>query len=161
MPTLGVLAPTLTKARVFSELVVSSMKKVLCRMNQPSPMNHLPGSSNTAAAGVSSKPDTPEFTSLEQTSALVVTWITVPPGQEASELAGKLVDTGRAACVNIIPGVTSVYKWQGKVENDQEALLMVKTRRDLLPELTKVPRANRPVPTLCYAHRSGRLTPLL
>ena len=33
-----------------------------------------------------------------------------------------------AACVNIIPGITSVYEWEGKIEKDQEMLLMIKTR---------------------------------
>ena len=38
-----------------------------------------------------------------------------------------------AACVNIIPGISSVYVWEGKVENDEELLMMIKTRTDVVP----------------------------
>ena len=41
-----------------------------------------------------------------------------------------------AACVNIIPGVTSVYEWEGKIENDSELILMIKTRTSLVTNLT-------------------------
>lgn len=42
-----------------------------------------------------------------------------------------------AACVNIVGGVLSVYRWQGKVEENDETLLIVKTRRDLLGRLNE------------------------
>ena len=38
-----------------------------------------------------------------------------------------------AACVNIIPGISSVYVWEGKVENDEELLMMIKTRTEVVP----------------------------
>ena len=41
-----------------------------------------------------------------------------------------------AACVNIVPGITSVYRWQGAVHRDAELLLVVKTRAELLEALT-------------------------
>jgi periplasmic divalent cation tolerance protein len=43
-----------------------------------------------------------------------------------------------AACVNIIPGIISVYEWEGKIENDDECLLMIKTRTSRIEDLTKV-----------------------
>ena len=49
-----------------------------------------------------------------------------------------------AACVNIIPGITSVYEWEGKVENDSELLLMIKTRSSRVPELTEFVTKNHP-----------------
>ena len=49
-----------------------------------------------------------------------------------------------AACVNIIPGITSVYEWEGKIENDSELLLMIKTRSSRLPELTEFVTKNHP-----------------
>jgi len=75
-----------------------------------------------------------------EAAEFVVVYITAPPassGVEAQELAGDLVKSGLAACVNIMPSVSSVYQWQGKIESDEESLLMVKSRKDLLPQLTK------------------------
>jgi len=48
-----------------------------------------------------------------------------------------LVETRLAASVNIIPEVTSVYRWQGKVETDTEAKLIIKTSAQVVSELTK------------------------
>lgn len=50
------------------------------------------------------------------------------PDTEASEsLAAFLVENKFAACVNILPGIKSVYQWQGKIEQDAEQLLVIKT----------------------------------
>lgn len=52
---------------------------------------------------------------------------TCPDEQSANTIAAALVESGHAACVNIVPGLTSVYRWQGRVERDSELLLLVKT----------------------------------
>ncbi len=57
-----------------------------------------------------------------------VCFITASSAQEARNLAYQLVQSGVAACVNQVPGVTSVYTWKGKVEESQEILLIAKTR---------------------------------
>jgi periplasmic divalent cation tolerance protein len=54
---------------------------------------------------------------------------TCPAGESAAELARLLVEERLAACVNIVPGVTSVYPWQGRIETGQESLLLIKTGR--------------------------------
>lgn len=59
--------------------------------------------------------------------ALVVL-VTAPPDR-APELARGLVEAGVAACVNVVPGVRSIYRWQGAVHDDAEALLVIKTTR--------------------------------
>jgi len=46
----------------------------------------------------------------------------------ANKLADQLINANLAACVNIVPGLTSVYKWEGKIEHDQELLLVIKTK---------------------------------
>ena len=48
----------------------------------------------------------------------------------AKKIAADLVDTGEAACVNIIPGIRSIYRWEGKVQDEGEYLLLVKTTSD-------------------------------
>ena len=52
-------------------------------------------------------------------------------------IASMLVEHKLAACCNLIPGLTSIYEWQGKVEKDEELLLMIKSTQIALPELTK------------------------
>lgn len=52
---------------------------------------------------------------------------TVPDRDTATRLAGALVEQQLAACVNIIPAVTSVYRWEGRVQQDDELLLIFKT----------------------------------
>jgi periplasmic divalent cation tolerance protein len=58
-------------------------------------------------------------------SELVVVLVTAPE-PEAPALARALVERGVAACVNVLPGVRSVYRWQGAVETSTEALLVAK-----------------------------------
>jgi uncharacterized protein involved in tolerance to divalent cations len=70
----------------------------------------------------------------EQTDACVVL-VTTPSAEVSHALARSLVTSQLAACVNILPAVTSVYSWQGALQEDSEQLLVVKTRRQLLSNL--------------------------
>lgn len=54
---------------------------------------------------------------------------------DAAALARTLVDERLAACVNILPTMTSVYRWQGKVEQDREQQIVIKTATDRVPAL--------------------------
>jgi len=67
----------------------------------------------------------------------LVVLMTAGSQEEAEKIAASLVRTMLAACVNIIPGITSVYRWQDEVQRDQEWLLLAKTRRDVLDDLTR------------------------
>jgi len=75
---------------------------------------------------------------------LVLVLCTVPDEATAQNLAKGLVEERLAACVNAIPGLTSVYRWQGKVEIDSEVQLLIKTRRGRFDELAKWLEANHP-----------------
>ncbi len=55
--------------------------------------------------------------------------------EEAHRIAQALVEKRLAACVNIVPGVESVYQWQGKVESAVEWLLVIKTTAAVFPRL--------------------------
>jgi len=55
--------------------------------------------------------------------------------ETAQRIAQELVKQKLAACVNILPGVTSIYRWQGNIESGNELLLLAKTRNEHLPEL--------------------------
>lgn len=63
---------------------------------------------------------------------------TVPTLEKARELAGLLVFEGLAACVSILPGLESHYRWQGAQETAKELLLLIKTRMALYKKLEKV-----------------------
>ena len=62
-------------------------------------------------------------------TALLLTLTTLPDRECALRLAETLVDQGLAACVNILPAVTSVYQWQGKRESAEEVLMLIKTTK--------------------------------
>ena len=62
------------------------------------------------------------------TSAVVVL-STAGSADEAERIATALVEERLAACVNLVPGLTSIYRWQGAVERASEILLVIKTRR--------------------------------
>lgn len=55
--------------------------------------------------------------------------------EEAERLARGLVERRLAACVNVLPGVRSFYRWQGRIESDPELLLLIKTTRDRVEAL--------------------------
>lgn len=71
-------------------------------------------------------------------------FVTAPNTDVAKTIAGGLVTNKLAACVNIVPGVISVYEWEGKIENDSEVLMMIKTRTTRIPELTEFVKKNHP-----------------
>lgn len=58
---------------------------------------------------------------------LLVVLCTCPDGAVATRIATALVEQGLAACVNRVPGVRSVYRWEGHVQDDAEVLLVIKT----------------------------------
>ncbi len=62
------------------------------------------------------------------TDALVVL-VTTPTAEKAAEIARAVVDERLAACGNVVPGLRSIYRWQGKVHDDAEVLLLLKTTR--------------------------------
>jgi len=73
-----------------------------------------------------------------------VVYVTAPDSTVADKLAGQLVSEGLAACVNIVPGLTSVYRWKGEICKDSELLLIIKTSNRLLESLVPFVKANHP-----------------
>jgi periplasmic divalent cation tolerance protein len=65
----------------------------------------------------------------------VVVLVTGPAGDEMRTLAEQVVSARLAACVNLVDGVVSVYRWEGAVQTDREVLAVMKTTRDRLPAL--------------------------
>ena len=74
----------------------------------------------------------------------LIVFSTFPDVEQARLAAHKLIEQGVAACVNIVPSVTSVYRWQGKVEEAGEALLLMKTTDAAYPRLESALKACHP-----------------
>jgi periplasmic divalent cation tolerance protein len=67
--------------------------------------------------------------------AYVVVFITTSSYEEARKIADALIAQKKAACVNIVPMVNSLFRWKGKIEEAEESLLVVKTRAKLLHDI--------------------------
>ncbi len=67
----------------------------------------------------------------------IAVFITAPDKEEASRLADMLVERNLAACVQILPAIESVYRWQGKIERQPEVLLIAKTIATKFAELER------------------------
>ena len=68
----------------------------------------------------------------------VVVLITAANEEEARSIAEPLLNQRKAACVNIVPKVNSLFWWEGKLDSAQESLLIVKSRASLLPEIVEI-----------------------
>jgi periplasmic divalent cation tolerance protein len=71
----------------------------------------------------------------------IAVFITAPDKDEALRLAEMLVERNLAACVQILPAIESVYRWQGQIERQPEALLIAKTIAAKFAELEREVRA--------------------
>lgn len=65
----------------------------------------------------------------------LIVFVTTPNNEEAARIADALVSERLAACVNIVPAIESVYRWEGKVTRDREALMIIKTTDERYAEL--------------------------
>jgi len=63
-------------------------------------------------------------------------YITAASPEEAHRIGRALVEARLAACANILPGMRSIYRWQGAIEEAQETVLIAKTRQELVEPLT-------------------------
>ena len=69
---------------------------------------------------------------------------TIGTQEQAQTLAEQLVNAGLCACVNILPKIQSVYRWQGKLEHGDEHLLLIKTRQERVDTVFELIKANHP-----------------
>lgn len=78
---------------------------------------------------------------------IIICLVTCPSRDVASGLAKTLVDSQLAACVNIVPGLESVYRWKGEICIDEEALLIIKSTASAKDALKKAVLDNHPYET--------------
>jgi periplasmic divalent cation tolerance protein len=70
----------------------------------------------------------------------IIVLITAGSEEEAHKIGESLVKGKKAACVNIVPGVDSLFWWEGKIDSVHESLLLVKTKASLFPEIVELVR---------------------
>ena len=68
---------------------------------------------------------------MQENDKPVLIYSTFPTAEAAAEAGHELVAARLAACVNIIPGMRSIYRWEGKIAQDSEAVMIIKTRASL------------------------------
>jgi periplasmic divalent cation tolerance protein len=68
-------------------------------------------------------------------SDVLVVLCTLPPGDAAAAIARTLVEERLVACVNLLPGVRSIYAWEGAVQDEQEQLALMKTTADRFEDM--------------------------
>jgi len=68
-------------------------------------------------------------------SAYIVLFTTASNSEEAHKIAKVLLSQRKAACVNIVPGISSLFWWQDKLDSAQESLLIIKTKASLLNQI--------------------------
>ena len=74
---------------------------------------------------------------MNATSDPIVVFVTCGSEEEALKIANALVEARLAACVNVVAPIRSIYRWEGKIWNEKEWLLILKTQKDRFEELEK------------------------
>ncbi len=90
----------------------------------------------------------------------VFIYSTFPTAESAEAAGGALVDQGLAACVNILPGMTSIYRWEGKRQRESEVVMIIKTTAALADRVITETRKMHPYtnPALVVLPLSGGST---
>lgn len=110
-------------------------------------------------------------TRTRSTKQAIVVLVTAASKQEAARIGRALVKAELAACVNLLPGIRSIFRWEGKVSEEREVLLIVKSRSDLfgrlaaevkrlhsyqVPEVIAIPIAHGAADYLAWIQKSTR-----
>ena len=74
----------------------------------------------------------------------VLVYVTCPSNAEAGRIGGLLVERRLAACINILPEMTSIYRWEGKLQTEREAVMIAKTRASLAAPVREAVRGTHP-----------------
>ena len=93
----------------------------------------------------------------------ILVYATFPSLDEAERIGGRLVDDGLAACVNILPGMVSIYVWQEQRQRDTECAMIIKSRAALADRIVETVRSLHPYdnPALAVLDITGGSPPFL
>ena len=81
---------------------------------------------------------------MQENDKAVLIYSTYPTMEAAEQAGTRLVDQGLAACVNILPGMTSIYIWQGERQRDSEVVMVIKTRASLADAVIAEAKSQHP-----------------
>ena len=84
------------------------------------------------------------MTTMTAADASVTLVLSTCPETQAAAIARRLVADGLAACVNLVPGLRSFYRWRGELHEDSETLLLIKCRQKVYPALEETLRHIHP-----------------
>jgi periplasmic divalent cation tolerance protein len=100
---------------------------------------------------------------MDENAVMIAVYTTLPSESDARKIGQELVEEKLAACVNIFPGMVSIYRWQDTIETGAEAAMLVKTRKDLQEQLLAALTARHPysVPALVVFEPQHVATPYL
>lgn len=65
----------------------------------------------------------------------IVVFVTTPSQEEGEKIGRSLVEKQLAACANILPSISSIFSWEGKVNHERESLIILKSRKECFSEL--------------------------
>ena len=125
-------------ARAATRAAILAAPRSRAPAGLPPPHHHHLAFTRTAAAAAAGMAHQPP------SSDVLVVYCTVPDAAAADKVADAVIGPRLAACVNIVPSVTSVYRWQGAVQRDAETLLLIKTTAGRLDALTAAIKAAHP-----------------
>lgn len=93
----------------------------------------------------------------------VLVYTTYPSLVEAEQAGRSLVEARLAACVNILPGMVSIYRWQGAIERADEVVMIIKTQPALAERVKAAVEANHPydVPAILFIDTTGGGKPFI
>ncbi|CDO65767.1 cutA, putative [Plasmodium reichenowi] len=77
-------------------------------------------------------------------SPFIAVYVTTPSKEVAEKISYVLLEEKLVSCVNIIPGILSLYHWKGEIAKDNEVLMMIKTKKHLFDEIVKLVKSNHP-----------------
>jgi len=77
---------------------------------------------------------------MQVTDNIVV--LVTTSNEESQKIADLLLNRRKAACVNIVPNVNSIFWWKGKIDSSHESLLIIKTKMSLLPDIVGLVKAS-------------------
>lgn len=86
---------------------------------------------------------------MTSTSSMRLVYITVGSMEAAKSIGGQMVEQRLAACANILPGMVSVYRWEGALEHGEEVVLLLKTTEARVADLLKAIEAAHDYDTPC------------
>jgi periplasmic divalent cation tolerance protein len=90
------------------------------------------------------RPGTGRLAYLQENDKTVLVYSTFPSLADAEKEGAELVGQGLAACVNILPGMISIYSWKGEPHRDEEVVMIIKTRRALADRVIAAARGRHP-----------------